>query len=56
MRNIIFVLLLAILPVAAFAGSGDPIGPGPTSIPEPEVLSLLGLGAIGFLTTRLIKK
>jgi|GEM_PF-1341657 len=58
MRNILFVLLLALLPAAAFAG-GCVVncgGGGSTSIPEPEVLSMLGLGALGFLTTRFIKK
>ncbi len=67
MRKIILVLLLALVPATgAFASCTDnpadcnlppPPPPGnPSNIPEPEILSLLGLGALGFLTTRLIKK
>lgn len=50
MRKIILVLLWSLVPVAAFAGTPAP------NVPEPEILSLLGLGALGFLTSRFIKK
>jgi hypothetical protein len=64
MRKIILVLLLALVPATgAFASCTDnpadcnlPPPGNPSNIPEPEILSLLGLGALGFLTTRLIKK
>ncbi len=51
MRKIILVLLWSLVPVAAFAGT-----PAAPNVPEPEILSLLGLGALGFLTSRFIKK
>jgi hypothetical protein len=53
MRKILKILLWTLAPIVAFAGDGEEIS---FSIPEPEVLSLLGLGALGFLTTRLFKK
>jgi len=64
MRNIIFVLMLALVPATgAFASCQTnsaecnlPPPGNPSNIPEPEILSLLGLGALGYLTTRLIKK
>ncbi len=46
MRKIIIVLLWTLAPAAAFA----------VAVPEPETLSLLGIGALAFITSRLIKK
>ena len=49
MRKIISFLLLAVATAPAFA---DPI----FNAPEPEVLSLLGIGALAFLISRRKKK
>jgi hypothetical protein len=46
MRKIISVSLWASVPVSAFANIG--------TVPEPETLSLLGLGLLAFITHRLI--
>ncbi len=50
MRKIIIVFLLFLIPVASFAGTAQ------ASVPEPETLFLLGIGALAFITSRLIKK
>ena len=49
MRKIISFLLLAVAAAPVFAIP-------PVSTPEPEVLSLLGIGALAFLISRRKKK
>ena len=60
MRNFVSFIVLFLVTAAAFAhdqgggiGGGDP---GTGTAPEPEVLSLLGIGTLVFLVARRLKK
>lgn len=49
MRKFVSFLVLSLAAAPAFAAFGGPV-------PEPEVLSLLGIGALAFLVSRRTKK
>jgi len=51
MRKFLSLLVLSLAAAPAFAAIG-----GPNNIPEPEVLGLLGIGAVAFLASRRSKK
>jgi hypothetical protein len=48
MRKFVSLLVLSLVAAPVFAA--------PVLVPEPEVLSLLGIGALAFLVSRRIKK
>lgn len=50
MRKFVSLLVLSLAAAPVFAA------PSLTAIPEPEVLSLLGIGALAFFASRRIKK
>ena len=68
MRKFVSFIVLYLVTAAAFAAECSPISPDwpgcnntlpsppDTTIPEPEVLSLLGIGALAFLVAHRRKK
>lgn len=54
MRQFAALLLLSVVASSAFADVGG--NPGFNSVPEPESLALLGIGALALLVTRRTKK
>ena len=56
MRKFVSILALSLAVTAtAFAGGGPP-PILPPHVPEPEVISLLGIGALAFLVAHRLKK
>jgi hypothetical protein len=51
MRKFVSLLVLFLIATPVFAGPGNF-----NSVPEPEVLALLGIGALAFFASRRIKK
>jgi len=50
MRKFLSLLILSLAAAPVFAAIGD------TNVPEPEVLALLGIGAVAFFASRRNKK